>query len=103
MFLVDLSPKGVTGKDAEKVLERAGITVNKNAVPFDEKPPAVTSGLRIGTPAITTRGMGEKEMTLIAGYIDDALKHQDSEQVLGGIRQKVVRLCSDFPVYQGMV
>ncbi len=102
LFLVDLSPKGITGKDAEKVLERAGITVNKNAIPFDEKPPTVTSGLRIGTPAITTRGMGEKEMALIAGYIDDALKHRDNETALGEIKLKVVKLCNDFPIYQGM-
>lgn len=103
LFLVDLSSKGVTGKDAEKVLERAGITVNKNAIPFDEKPPTVTSGLRIGTPAITTRGMGEKEMVLIAGYIDDALKHADNESMLGEIKQKVINLCNNFPIYQGMV
>ncbi len=103
LFLVDLSSKGVTGKDAEKVLERAGITVNKNAIPFDEKPPTVTSGLRIGTPAITTRGMGENEMVLIAGYIDDALKHADNESMLGEIKQKVINLCNNFPIYQGMV
>lgn len=103
LFLVDLSSKGVTGKDAEKVLEKAGITVNKNAIPFDDKPPAVTSGLRIGTPAITTRGMGEKEMVLIADYINDALKHAENESVLREIRQKVVTLCNGFPIYQGMV
>ncbi len=103
LFLVDLSSKGMTGKDAEKILEKAGITVNKNAIPFDEKPPTITSGLRIGTPAVTTRGMDEREMVLIAQYIDDALKSMDNETVLNDIKQKVVKLCNNFPIYQGMV
>lgn len=103
LFLVDLSPKGITGKDAEKVLEKAGITVNKNAIPFDNKPPAVTSGLRMGTPSITTRGMGEKEMEIIAEYIYDALRHMDNEAMLGEIRRKVVDLCHSFPIYQDMI
>jgi glycine hydroxymethyltransferase len=103
LFLVDVSSKGLTGKDAEKALEKAGITVNKNAIPFDEKPPAVTSGLRIGTPAVTTRGMGEKEMVLIAQYIDDALKNMNNETTLAEIKQKVVKLCSNFPIYSNMI
>jgi len=103
LFLMDLSPKNITGRDAEKVLEKAGITVNKNAIPFDNKPPAVTSGLRMGTPAITTRGMGEKEMEIIAEYIHDALRHMDNEAMLGEIRQKVVDLCRSFPIYRDMI
>lgn len=103
LFLVDVSSKGLTGKDAEKTLEKAGITVNKNAIPFDEKPPAVTSGLRIGTPAVTTRGMKEQEMALIAGYIDDALKNMNNETTLAEIRQKVIKLCSNFPIYSTMI
>ncbi|MGB9735701.1 MAG: ribose 5-phosphate isomerase B [bacterium] len=103
LFLVDLNPKGITGKDAEKALEKAGITVNKNAIPFDDKPPTITSGLRIGTPAVTTRGMGEKEMTLIAQYIDDAIKNVTNDSILAEIRQKVVRLCNDFPIYKDMI
>jgi glycine hydroxymethyltransferase len=103
LFLVDVSSKGLTGKDAEKTLEKAGITVNKNAIPFDEKPPTVTSGLRIGTPAVTTRGMGEKEMVLIAQYIDDALKNMNNETTLAEIKQKVIKLCSNFPIYSNMI
>ncbi len=103
LFLVDVSSKGLTGKDAEKTLEKAGITVNKNAIPFDEKPPTITSGLRIGTPAVTTRGMGEKEMSLIAQYIDDALKNMNNETTLAEIKQKVIKLCSNFPIYSDMI
>lgn len=102
LFLVDLRTKGITGKDAEKSLEKAGITVNKNAIPFDDKPPTITSGLRIGTPAVTTRGMGEKEMILIAQYIDDALKNMNNDSMLAEIKQKVVKLCNDFPIYENM-
>ncbi len=103
LFLVDLTSRDITGKDAEHTLEIAGITVNKNAVPYDEKPPAVTSGLRIGTPAITSRGMKEPEILLIAEYIDEALKNKDSYTRLEEIRQKVVKLCGNFPIYEDLV
>ena len=77
LMLVDLTAKGVTGKDAQEALDRAGITVNKNGIPFDTKGPQVTSGIRIGTPAVTTRGMKENEMRQIASYIADVIKqHQ---------------------------
>jgi glycine hydroxymethyltransferase len=103
LFLVDLTSKGITGKDAEKTLEKAGITVNKNAIPFDDKPPTITSGLRIGTPAVTTRGMREEQMVLIAQYIDDALKNMNNETILTEIRQKVVKLCNEFPIYDNLI
>jgi glycine hydroxymethyltransferase len=83
--------------------QKAGITVNKNAIPFDDKPPTITSGLRIGTPAVTTRGMREEQMVLIAQYIDDALKNMNNETILTEIRQKVVKLCNEFPIYDNLI
>src|SRR4029077_21233495 len=77
MFLVDLRPKNVTGADAEKVLDKAGITVNKNAIPFDPQKPMIASGIRIGTPAITTRGLKERDMTRVARWIHDAITHRE--------------------------
>ncbi len=104
LLLVDLSSKGLTGKDAEAALERAGITVNKNMVPFDEQSPMVTSGIRIGTPALTTRGMKEGEMKLIAGWIDEVLKavsegEEAVETACSFVRENVRELCSKFPLY----
>ncbi len=100
MMLADVTPLGINGKDAEKFLERVGIAVNKNAIPFDRKSPAVTSGIRIGTPAITTRGMTAAEMEIIAGLITDVLtRHQDS-RVIEKVRQTVQELCESFPLYQ---
>jgi glycine hydroxymethyltransferase len=99
LFLLDLTPKGVTGKDADAALGRANITVNKNAVPNDPQPPFVTSGLRIGTPAGTTRGFGEQEFTEIAHWISDVLDDMDNEQVIEEVRGKVLELCRRFPVY----
>ncbi len=99
LMLIDLSNKDITGKDAELALDKAGITVNKNAIPFDTRPPAVTSGMRLGTPCVTTRGMGEGEMAEIAGFIDEALKNMDNESALAGINKKVKDLCSRFPIY----
>ena len=100
MMLIDVSKKGLTGKDAEKALEKAGITTNKNAIPFDPKPPKVTSGLRLGTPALTSRGMGLEEMDLVAGFISDVLSRPDDESFLSEIKQQVSRLCQRFPLYQ---
>ncbi len=99
LMLVDLTNKGISGKKAEKALELAGITVNKNMVPFDQKSPFVTSGIRVGTPAATTRGMKEEEMKLIAGFIDRAIKNYENEDKLSKIRAEVNELCSRFPLY----
>ena len=99
LMLIDLTNKGITGMEAETALDKAGITVNKNAIPFDPRPPAVTSGMRLGTPCLTTRGMGEDEMTLVAGFIDDTLSNMDNEGALSGINGKVKELCSRFPIY----
>ena len=98
---VDLNPKGLTGRDAQEKLDKAGITVNKNLIPFDDKSPVLTSGIRIGTPAVTTRGMKEKEMRLIAGFIDRGLKASlDTE--FKRIKKKVKGLTSKFPLYPGL-
>ncbi|MCK6682274.1 MAG: serine hydroxymethyltransferase [Thermoanaerobaculia bacterium] len=99
LFLVDLGPKKLTGKVAEKALDAAGITVNKNAIPFDPNPPLVTSGLRIGTPAVTTRGMGPAEMRTIAGWIGEVLAAPENPDVLSSVRTRVKELTSAFPIY----
>jgi glycine hydroxymethyltransferase len=99
MILVDLRQHGITGKAAEDVLGQAGITVNKNAIPFDPLGPLVTSGFRIGTPAVTSRGMREPQMTVIAALIDEALKNRGSDAELRRIRSKTVDLCNRFPLY----
>ena len=100
LMLVDLSDKGITGKAAEKALEKAGITVNKNMVPFDTKSPFVTSGIRIGTPALTTRGMKENEMKIIGDFIHRILSHIDNEDEISRINQEIRELCKDFLLYQ---
>jgi glycine hydroxymethyltransferase len=99
LMLVDLSNKNLSGKQAEIALGKAGITVNKNMVPFDQRSPFVTSGIRIGTPALTTRGMGEQEMTVIAGFINEAVTAFEDDRKLTAIKQKVEELCSAFPLY----
>jgi len=98
MFLVDLTDKNITGIETERALDKAGITVNKNAVPFDVQKPFVASGIRLGTPTVTTRGMKEKEIMLIAGLIDDAIKNRGDEAKLSGIKNEVKKLCKKFPV-----
>lgn len=99
LLLVDLTPQGITGAEAEEALAQAGITVNKNAIPFDPKPPRVTSGIRIGTPAVTTRGMREPEMEKIGEWMAAVLKNPKDEGLIRDIREKVRRLCAEFPVY----
>jgi len=99
LMLADLRNLDISGKDAEKALERAGITVNKNSIPGEPRSPAVTSGIRIGTPALTTRGMGKKEMEIIAGFIADVLKNPEDEMLSWRIRTGVQELCSAFPLY----
>ncbi len=99
LMLVDLTNKNISGKKAEKALEKAGITVNKNMIPFDTKSPFVTSGIRIGTPAATTRGMKEEQMIQIAGLIDKAIKNFENEDELNNIKKEVKNLCAQFPLY----
>jgi glycine hydroxymethyltransferase len=99
MFLMDVVPKGLTGKIGEKALEAAGITVNKNTIPFDPNPPMVASGIRIGTPAVTTRGMGEAEMDQIASLIARALDVKDDAAELSRVEEEVGVLASRFPLY----
>lgn len=100
LVLVDLTQKGMTGQEAETALGKAGIVVNKNTIPFDKRGPRVTSGLRLGTPALTTRGMKEPEMKQIAGFIVDALENIESASQLTKIRKSVADLCRIFPIYQ---
>src|SRR5262249_5888209 len=99
LMLVDVYSKGVTGKVAEKALERAAITVNKNTIPFDTQPPLVASGVRLGTPALTTRGMNESDMREIAGFIDRVLSAPEDEQTAAGVRADVEKLCDRYPLY----
>src|SRR5580765_5933441 len=99
LMLVDVFSKGITGKVAEAALGKAGITVNKNAIPFDQNPPMVASGVRVGTPAITTRGMREAEMDTIGELFARALKTPDDDRALGMIRDEVESLCRKFPLY----
>ncbi len=98
LMLVDLTPLGTTGKDASCALEKAGIIVNKNAIPFDTRPPAVTSGVRIGTPAVTTRGMKEAEMERLGGWIVDAVRYQADEAALARIKAEVVATAVKFSI-----
>lgn len=99
LFLVDLIEKGLTGKLAEEVLGRAHITVNKNAVPNDPQSPFVTSGIRVGTPAVTTRGFGVEECRLLASWMCDVMDKSEDETVIGQVREEVTHLCRRFPVY----
>ncbi|TNG91693.1 serine hydroxymethyltransferase [Testudinibacter sp. TR-2022] len=99
LFLVDLVNKGLTGKAADAALGRANITVNKNAVPNDPKSPFVTSGIRVGTPAITRRGFKEAEAKELAGWMCDVLDNIEDEAVIEGIKQKAIAICKRFPVY----
>lgn len=102
LILIDLAGK-ITGIKAVRALDKAGITTNKNSIPFDPRPPTVASGIRLGTPAVTTRGMGEKEMGLIADLITQVLKEPESETNLNRVRQKVFELCARFPLHQDLM
>jgi len=99
LLLVDVTPKGLSGKDAQIALDRAGITVNKNMIPDDPRPPMDPSGIRLGTPAITTRGMKESEMEIIADWINEALENWKDENRLKEIRDRVVEMTKKFPLY----
>ncbi|MGB9146087.1 MAG: serine hydroxymethyltransferase, partial [Acidobacteriaceae bacterium] len=99
LMLVDVFAKGILGSEAENALHEAGITVNKNAIPFDTNPPLKPSGIRIGTPALTTRGMKEAEMHTIGGWIADALDRRTDPAALARIRGQVLELAEQFPLY----
>ena len=99
VVLIDLTSKGISGKAAEKSLEKAGITVNKNMVPFDTRSPFITSGIRVGTPALTTRGMGPNEMVQIVNLIDKIVTNIDDEDISKKVNAKVKELCESFPLY----
>lgn len=103
LVLVDLINKELTGKETEEALEKAGITVNKNAVPFDPNPPMITSGIRIGTPAITTRGMKESEMIIISDMMAKAVENRDNAGELKNIEGQVKELCMSFPIYKELL
>jgi len=100
VFLVDLRPYKVTGKDAQNCLDSIGVTANKNTIPFDPEPPTVCSGIRMGTPAITTRGMGLKEMPIIAGLIKTAIENHSNQSKLAELKNRVKELSSQFPLYK---
>src|SRR5947207_13967350 len=99
LMLVDVFSKGMLGSEAEKALGEAGITVNKNAIPFDTNPPMKPSGIRIGTPALTTRGMKETEMRQVGRWISEVLHHRTDASILGKIRREVLELADAFPLY----
>lgn len=103
LMLIDLSNKNISGKQAENSLESAGITVNKNMIPYDQRSPFVTSGIRIGTPALTTRGMKEPEMEIIAGFINEAVNNYNDESTLRKIKDSVKQLASNFPLYSDLL
>lgn len=103
VILVDLTKRGISGKAAENALEKAGMTVNKNMVPFDERSPFVTSGIRVGTPAVTTRGMGVEEMQAIAEMINRVISSHDDENLISQVKGEVGELCSGFPLYADLL
>jgi len=98
-MLLDLRNRNITGKEAQESLDLSGITVNKNAVPFDDKSPLITSGIRIGTPALTTRGMKEPEMKMVASFIHRVLTNPGDTRVHAAVAAEVEHLCLEFPLY----
>jgi len=99
LILIDLTDKGINGAEAQEVLERAGITVNKNSIPFDPLPPSKTSGIRVGTPAVSTRSMGPDEMKLIGSFVSKVLTNPRDEDIIARIKVQVTELCDRFPLY----
>jgi glycine hydroxymethyltransferase len=102
LIVVDLTERGITGKDFEAALDKAGITVNKETIPFDTQSPFVTSGIRVGTPAVTTRGFGESAMKVIADWMDRVANAVDDEKALSKVREEVKEFCRAFPIYEGL-
>jgi glycine hydroxymethyltransferase len=100
LFLIEVHSRGITGSDAEKALDRAGITVNKNAIPFDPLPPMKAGGIRLGSPSVTTRGMREPEMEQIGGWIADILTSLGNAEVEQRVRKQVAELAAKFPIYE---
>jgi glycine hydroxymethyltransferase len=103
LMLVDLTNKGIAGRDAALALDRAGMTVNKNLIPYDTKPPAITSGIRIGTPAITTRGMKEAEMEVIADLINRTINNVSNGRTIEEVKKQVKKLTDRFPLYKALI
>jgi len=99
LVLIDLTKKGITGLEAERLLGNAGIVSNKNSIPFEKRGPKVTSGLRLGTPALTTRGMKEREMKQVSRLIRDLLENSGDSQILEKVQEIVSDLCNSFPIY----
>src|SRR5271169_2706949 len=100
LFLIEVHPRGITGTDAEKALDRAGITVNKNSIPFDPLPPMKAGGIRLGSPSVTTRGMKEAEMRQIGNWVAEILSHVGDAAVEQKVRQQVAELAARFPIYE---
>lgn len=98
MMVIDLNPQGLVGKEAEKVLEKIGISVSRSTIPNDPNPPMNPSGIRVGTPAVTTRGLKELEMALLVEYMDSAFKNKENEEKLAELKNKVKELCIKFPI-----
>jgi glycine hydroxymethyltransferase len=99
LMLIDLRNKNITGKKAQETLDKAHITLNRNAVPFDDKSPFITSGIRVGVPAITTRGMKEEHMETVVGFIDTVIRHSDDEKTIAGVKEEVKTFMQQFPLY----
>ena len=99
MLILDLRRRNLTGKEVEKILEEVGITVNKNVIPNDPNPPAITSGIRIGTPAVTSRGMKEKEMRIIANFIKEAIEKRKNKKFLRTLKKEVIKFAKNYPAY----
>jgi len=99
LILIDLTDKAINGAEAQEVLESAGITVNKNSIPFDPLPPSKTSGIRVGTPAVSTRSMGPDEMKLIGSFVSKVLTNPRDEDIIARIKVQVTELCDRFPLY----
>ena len=97
--MIDVFSKGITGKDGEKMLEDSGITVNKNTIPFDQNKPMIASGLRLGTPAVTTRGLGEAEVKKVGELVNEVLDSAGDEAVIERVRSQVREMCERFPIY----
>lgn len=102
-MLIDLRNKNLTGKKAQETLDKAHITLNKNAVPYDDKSPFVTSGIRVGVPAITTRGLQEAHMETVVGFIDKVLMNTDDENIISAVKEEVKAFMQQFPLYPDAV